>query len=286
MSYYYKYNFVSPIPTYALVKEELKSYFDAGLVDDLLFPIYTNKVLDKLGKSSYKIGQALLHVDNFQARLPEDFIAVREAWMCTPISRSVQLPNATYTQIVQTSTRIDNPTDIFCDLCSDCQHPAIVQAIYKTTNEVLYQVQRSFLLKPGNISTLKNCGVECANIGVDAPDNFDIRDNKFAVSFREGVVHLVYYIQELTEEGYQLIPDNVRIKEYLESFLKYKIFEQLCNAVTDETYKQIDAKKQEYKQEQFEKQVIAEIELKKQTAHQKHQASLRTMTRNSKYEIR
>ena len=28
MSYYYKYNFISPEPIYATVKEELKSYFD------------------------------------------------------------------------------------------------------------------------------------------------------------------------------------------------------------------------------------------------------------------
>ena len=60
MSYYNKYNFVSAEPTYAIVKEELKSYFDTGAVDDLLFPTYLNKCLDKLGKATHAIVPVIL----------------------------------------------------------------------------------------------------------------------------------------------------------------------------------------------------------------------------------
>ena len=70
-----------------------------------------------------------------------------------------------------------------------------------------------------------------------------------------------------------------------ESYLKFKIFEQLCNQVTDETYNQIERKKDYYNQEQFEKQVLAEIETKKETAYQKKAASMRTMHRNDKFNI-
>ena len=55
MSYYYKYNFVSPEPIFAEVKEELRSYFDTGMVDDILFPKYVEDCLKRLGRSSYKI---------------------------------------------------------------------------------------------------------------------------------------------------------------------------------------------------------------------------------------
>ena len=57
MSYYYKYSFISPEPLYATVKEELKSYFDTGAVDDLMFGTWTDKALRKLGKSSYSIAE-------------------------------------------------------------------------------------------------------------------------------------------------------------------------------------------------------------------------------------
>ena len=65
--YYYKYNFISPEPTYALIQEELKSYFDSGAVDSVLFESWTDKCLRKLGKSSYYITSTVLHLDNFEA---------------------------------------------------------------------------------------------------------------------------------------------------------------------------------------------------------------------------
>lgn len=285
MSYYYKYKFCSPEPLYALVKEELKSYFDTGAVDDTLFTVYTEKCLQKLGRGGNKINEAILTIDDFKARLPEDFVAVREAWLCTSVEDEYQLPSARYDQITNTSTRIDS-ADVFCNPCAECASPAIIKAIYKTTQQVAFMFHRKYLLKPGNVTVLKDCSWDCANMGIDSPESFDIRDNKFTVTFRTGHVYLVYYSEERTENGYQLIPDNVRIKEYIESTLKYKIFEQLCNQITDETYNQIDKKKEDYKAEMFEKQVLAETEMKKQTSHEKIQSVKRNNRRNRKYEIR
>ena len=49
MSYYYKYDFVSPEPLYATVKEELKSYFDTGAVDDLIISYLSRQMSKKDG---------------------------------------------------------------------------------------------------------------------------------------------------------------------------------------------------------------------------------------------
>ena len=105
MSYYYKYNFISPESVYATVKEELKSYFDTGAVDDLLFPTYLDKCLRKLGRSSYVISEDILDISDFQARLPDNFIAVREAWMCTEIPlRPYQDSTSFYSQASSQTT--------------------------------------------------------------------------------------------------------------------------------------------------------------------------------------
>lgn len=284
MSYYYKYNFICPEPTYALVKEELRSYFDTGAVDDTLFSLYTERCLKKLGRGSYKINEAVLSIDDFKSRLPEDFVSVREAWLCSHYDSFYRLPGATYEQITNTSTRVDS-ADVYCNPCAECANPAVIKAIYKTTHQVAFSIQRQYLLTPGNISVKENCSNDCINLGATSPNSFDIRDNKFFTTCRTGIVYLVYYSEERNDKGYQLIPDNIRIQEYIESYLKFKIFEQLCNQVTDETYNQIEQKYQKYQAEQYEKQVLAEIEIKKQTAYQKKQASLRTMHRNDKYNI-
>lgn len=293
MSLYYKYDFCSPAPLIALVQEELRSYFESGSIDSLLFPIYIDKCLRKLGKGSYPITMGILNICAFQARLPDDFFSVREAWLCTNVTKNYQLPNAQYQQVTgSTSTRIDTPSpwtdnsDLICDKCSECQMPDIIKAVYKTTNTVAFYYQKKHLLKPGNIYTKNNsCSEDCLNFNSSSDDTFDIHDNKFTVNFREGNVYMQYYSKEYDQNGYQMIPDNYRIKEFIEAFLKQKAFEQLSNQVTDETYNQMQQKAQMYKQMSDEAYIIAQTEAKKETLYDKHRKIIRDLNRFNKYRL-
>jgi hypothetical protein len=294
MSYYYKYNFVSPEPVYALVKEELKSYFDTGAVDDLLFPTYLDKCLKKLGQSSYVISQELLYIEDFEARLPDNFYAVREAWLCTSIpGYPYQTANSFYSQAasettIQISPVISNGqpcTNLECTTgCPTCM-PELVQAVYKTNQQVAVEYHRQYLLKPGNISVRANCSLDCANFGSSAADSFDIRDNKFVTNFRHGVVHLVFYATEYDEIGNQMMPDNYRIREFIEAFIKYKVFETLANQTNDETFNQLQQKLVYYKQLHDEAFVMANIEIKKQDAWTKQRRIRKDLNRFNMYEL-
>ncbi len=294
MSVYYKYNFVSPEPQYATVKEELKSYFDTGAIDDLMFPTYLNKCLSKLGKGTYTITEDILHIEEYQARLPDNFYAVREAWMCTAIEGfGYQQPNSFYSQAASFSTIQVSPvisggaacTNVECTTgCPSCM-PELIQAVYKTNNASNIVYNRQFLLKPGNISVKNHCSLDCANFGSSAADSFDIRDNKFVTNFKCGKVHLVFYATDYDDSGSQLIPDNYRIKEYIEKFLKYKMFSTLCDQVTDETFNQLYQKKKEAQAESDEAYIMAELEIKKQTAYEKQRAIKQTLNRNNMYEL-
>ena len=55
MSYRHNYNFISPEPIFAIIKEELKAYYDTGSIDDIMFNTYLNKCLNKLGLATYTI---------------------------------------------------------------------------------------------------------------------------------------------------------------------------------------------------------------------------------------
>jgi hypothetical protein len=287
MSYYYKYDFMSPEPTYAIVKEELKSYFDTGAVDDLLFGTWTDKVLRKLGKGAYYIAETVLHIEDFQARLPDNFYAVREAWLCTQVwgtpyreASSFYSQAASEMTIQVTPVTTNDPYAKSCSCTGTCScMPEIIQAVYKTNNELNQSFRREYLLKPGNISAHENCSLDCRNFGSSAPDSFDIRGNKFVTNFRNGSVYLVFYAKETDEKGYQLIPDNYRVREYLEAFIKYKVIEQLSNQIVDETFNQIQTKLGYYKQLSDEAYILAESEIKKQDAYAKMRAI--TAQRNS-----
>jgi hypothetical protein len=294
MSYYYKYNFISPEPVYATVKEEFKSYFDTGAVDDLLFPTYLDKCLRKLGRSSYVISEQLLYIEDFEARLPDNFFAVREAWLCTSIpGYPYQTANSFYSQAASQTTIQVSPvisggapcTNLECTTgCPTCM-PELIQAVYKTNQQVAVEYHRQYLLKPGNISVKAHCDLQCANFGSSAADSFDIRDNKFVTNFRNGVVHLIFYSTAYDGVGNELIPDNYRIREFVEAFIKYKMMETLTNQTNDETYNQLEKKMMNYKQMADEAFIMADIEVKKQDAWAKQRRIIQDLNRFNRYEL-
>jgi len=311
MSYFYKYNFVSPEPIYAIVSEELKSYMDTGAVDNLLFPTYLDKALKKLGRTSYVIAEEILYIEDFEARLPDNFYAVREAWMCTAVDGyPYQSANSFYTQAASATTIQVSPLTIGGTPCNNptCQSPQcdgtcmpeLVQAVYKTNNSVARSFTHQYLLRPGNISARKNCGVDYTNNwemyadslpvheftpGAASHDSFDIRDNKFVTNFRNGVVHLLFYATEYDELSNQMIPDNYRIREYVEAFIKFKVFEMLTNQTNDETFNQLQQKLIYHKQAYEEAYIMADIEVKKQTADQKQRRIKNDLNRFNMYEL-
>lgn len=311
MSYYYKYNFTSPEPIYALVKEEFKSYFDTGAVDDLLFPTYLNKCLDKLGKSSYTIVPYTLFIEDFEARLPDNFYAVREAWMCAEIPLiPYQDASSFYSQASSVTTIQVSPLTIGGKPCNNplCTHsecdgtcmPEILQAVYKTNGQRQRSYRLAYLLKPGNISVQNNCSVNynenwslfgqfpnsIGNTpGASSYDSFDIRDNKFVTNFRTGIVHLLMYATEYDNNANQMIPDNYRIREYIEAFIKYKVMEMLTNQTTDETINVLERKLERYRQMCDEAYIMAEMEIKKQDVYAKQRRIHQQLNKFNKYEL-
>ena len=105
-------------------------------------------------------------------------------------------------------------------------------------------------------------------------------------NFREGDIYLEYYSHQMDDNGYQMIPDNYRIQEYIRSYLKQKIFEVLYNQITDETFNQIEKKYVLYKQQADEAFIMADIETKKKTIYERAYAIKRDMHRNDKYKLR
>ena len=307
MSYYYKYNFISPEPVYATVKEELKSYFDTGAVDDLLFPTYLDKCLRKLGRSSYVIAEETIEIRDFETRLPDNFFAVREAWRCSEIPFTSKDPSSFYSQAVSVSTiqvapltvggqQCTSPT-CFNPNCEGTCMPDLVQAVYKTTNSITNAYKKEYLLKPGNISARQNCSVDYTDAwsftnkhhdeeftpGSSGYDSFDVRDNKFVTNFRSGIVHLIMYATEYDNGGNQMIPDNYRIREFVEAFIKYKMFETLSNQINDETFNQIQQKMLYYKQLHDEAFIMADIEIKKQDSWTKQRRIKNDLNRFNMY---
>lgn len=279
-SYYYKYNFISPEPIYTEIKEELKSYFQTGVIDDILFPKYTEDCLKRLGRSSYKIEENIFRLEDFEATLPENFEAVRELYLVTSNNRSYQMPGACYEQA---TIRISPDRD----RCSEERYcaPNEIKVTYKTTGKILETYKCHHLLKPGNVHARENCSMDSYNFYSDAMETFDIRGRKLVTNFPEGTLYMVYYTKAYDDNEYQLVPDNIRILDYLKAYLKYKCFENIYNNISDETLNQVERKMAMYKQEMWEAKAIAEVEIKKQTIEQQIRSVKTARRRLNKYDI-
>lgn len=287
MSYYYKYEFTSPEPIFANIKEELKSYFDSGALDDLMFETYLNKALGKLSKSTYKIEEIVLELENFEATLPENFNAVREAWLCTKDQIYYPDPTAYYYQKDCRVTRIDDRChDCFTPYEPPCSIPEKYRVTHKVTGHYIYEFSKHYLLKAGNISRNPNCNLFCRNYGASAPDSFDVAGNVFRTNFNTGTIYLIYYSENYDDSGYQMIPDNDRIKEYVEKYIIHKCFCTLFDQSTDETFNQLKIKKDEAERYRDEALIEAKIELKKETLDQKVRAMKKSNNRNRRFNIR
>jgi hypothetical protein len=178
--------------------------------------------------------------------------------------------------------------------------PELIQAVYKTNQQMTRSFQRSYLLKPGTISARGNCDVSYTDawefVSAPAPlreftpgsagyDSFDVRGNKFVTNFRNGVVHLIFYSTAYDGNANQMIPDNYRIREYIEAFIKYKVFETLANQINDETFDQIQKKLGYYKNLSDEAFIMADIEIKKQDAWTKQRRIKNDLNRFNMYEL-
>lgn len=286
MSTYYNQKFTSPKDLYAEIKEDLRSYFEASLVDDMMFPRWTEQCLDRFRMSRYKISDTIIEVNNFKGCLPEDFISVREAWLCT-VEYSDPIPN-TYVKYYQRDCRISDYKENGCSPCfgldDECETKYMVT--HKQTSQLLFKFERTFLLTPGNINARKHCGENCLNLYASNQSSFDIYDNNLITNFNEGVVHLLYYADNVDDNGELQIPDNFYIKEYIKSYIKYKLFCQLANSTTDETFNQLQLKKNEADAEQAQNYILAETDMKKKTVHQKIRDIGKSYNRFNKYNIR
>ena len=178
--------------------------------------------------------------------------------------------------------------------------PELIQAVYKTNQQVARSIRKEYLLKPGNISCHGKCDVSYTDAwqfytsappvheftpGSASYDSFDIRDNKFVTNFNCGIVHMIFYATDYDAVGNQLIPDNYRVREYIEAFIKYKVFETLANQINDETFNQIQQKLAYYKQLSEEAFIMAYTEVKKQDVWAKQRRVRNDLQRFAQYEL-
>lgn len=265
------YKLISTKNLVARLKEEMRSYFNTGAIDDLLFNIWILDCIAKFENTYRPIQPAVLDLYGNKCPLPCDFHSVQEVWLCATIDKGpIKAPGQFY---YQTDCRI-NPAPAAGEACGPCvdgyqcftgdeiQQPVGLPSLcdvpeqYRVTHKVNTWMNFSYtvscMLKPGNFKTIGKCNDNCANLNLNTytVDTFDIIGDNLVTSFFSGTVYLAYYgdwaivpEDEGPDAGYYMIPDNKPFYDYVYHYLRFMIYQQLFDQSTDETFNQIMAKR-------------------------------------------
>ena len=303
---------ISPARVYARVKEEMRSYFNTGAIDDLLFPIWTKDCINKFENTYLPLKEAVMDMHHHKCTLPCDFKAVREVWMTFTYDKGpVTSPHVFY---YQTDCRI-NPAPAPGEICEDCvpgyqcmapsqtPTPVALPSLcgvppeYVVTHKVMEQMMFRFhvtgMLKPGNFKTIGKCANDSPNLDAYCIDTFDIVGDKLVTSFAQGTVYMAYFAEneivpedEGPDAGYYMIPDNDPFEKYLIAYLRYMVYQQLFDQSTDESFNQIKAKREDAEDKMWHAYTNAKAYAVNQDIYSVERAIVRSYNKNNRFRIR
>jgi hypothetical protein len=274
---YDNYEFISSESVVAEVKQELKSYFEAGAISEVLIPTLIDQALRKLKVLVLRPEEAVIRFENYKSQLPHDFSMLDYA-----LSYSTDI----YWDTAAGSMVGSWYKDIQATGCGEQTSIEMYEAITIPLPGFRISMTRPKWIRVYFDST-SLCVEGCENLKVTSNDIIKIDNHKrVSATFEEGCVYIRYFSRPMDEHHQAMIPEVLEVEEYIKSYLKYKFFEQMWHSVMDESTKQVTDKLMYYKREQLEKLQAAYNYLMTKTKQQIADNIVRTRNRFSKYHIR
>lgn len=217
----------------AEITTELKSYDEAGLIDNISLKRWIRNELKRFGANIMQKNERVLDVFNGKTTLPEDFYSLVMAVKCEPMDirvdkecKDLVQSSRMYKDIVGIKKEWDNHSNIhrFNDI--ECRTEVVYLRDCGCNAEVDYG--RFQVLKLVKGFNKEYCAKNCLNVSVkEAPYTINIIRDTVNLNFKEGKIYIHYYGLPTDEDGDIYIPDDRNIEEYLIAYCRRKILETL-----------------------------------------------------------
>lgn len=242
------------------IKENLYSFDAAGLIDEGKFYTDVKYIITLLGIKWFKNCDEILEVKNYNTLLPEDFTLLDSAYKCdrtaysnVPLADGVVFSELSFDHYPETQipdTHIPNE----CPNCPDywnqqkCKIFNKHEELHIQRNNVITKYTRPILMRPGNVSTKRNCCTKtCMNIFSSSDITFTIQNKRFYTNFCDGHVYITYSGFPIDEEtGLPLIPDNPIVEKCIEDYIMYNCIKYMWLNGDGDVAQKIALFKQEY----------------------------------------
>lgn len=254
------YDWISADSIIAQLKEELRSYFETGVIDDGMFPMYIDHSLKKVGMTMLETIDEIIPLRNKKAILPEGIVFLNDV-LYAGDEQNIKgnIPGGTNVYN-QTTTEVVLQTDGSINVPGNPEVGSTVQIVERTTNRLLNTYDIVTRLRPATLQAKNMCEDSRFKKFYDYPYYYDVNGRILSTNHPDGELLIRYKKYRVDDEGYPMIPDHVTMQDLVQFYLRYKIFEQLWNSVTDETYNQMQNKMQYYEQKYNEALIMARTE--------------------------
>jgi hypothetical protein len=214
---------------FARIRRRLRSFDNAGLLDEGDWYWYIKDMLDMIGVSVYEEKEAMVMIKNYRGPMPEDFSYLYSAYKCTPTDSS----GSKNTLFPQTGFvfYIDETHEPYrqCKNCYAAKRDFVEGEKYTIRTYIqgeprIINFREPTLLRLGPNSK-SHCTKDCKNKTIlgSCPDEITIDKGTVYANFESDGVLIKYYALPLDPEtGLPLIPDNTFYEKAIEDYIIYR----------------------------------------------------------------
>lgn len=219
-----KHNLISIEPILSQVKLRLRSFDEAGLIDDTELLGYAEWILNRLDIGILSRFDLILDIENGKAETPFNLKYLEVAYKCKTCGSDNSVDVKYKFGHPHRFTVRDHTKKICYNKCC--------------IEESRFDVTRTIELEDKQYHTDKFCDKElltykdsvskglvtreCENIYCKSPNYFTFDKNNFYFNFDKGYIFIRYYGYELGEDGFPLVQDEPNVIKAITDYLIYQ----------------------------------------------------------------
>lgn len=241
----------------AEIKTSLSNYDAMGLLDDISIYKWVMKAVKVFGANIMELQDTIIPITNGQGRLPLNFYSMLSAYLCEPYGYYTDKKDKKILQNLRMWVEKDE-RGFEWNLCNACtkntSEKIITEKVYLDDNLFEVYYKNPVLLKLGRGFKRNVCHSYCKNkTSINSSYEITINNQTIHTNFKQGTIYMQYFGLPRDEKGIIILPEsnNGYVEEYIEYFVKMKIFEKVLTNGDDPSasnlFQYYIAKENEYK---------------------------------------
>lgn len=214
--------------TLANVKSILRSFDEAGLINESEMLTSAEWVINRLGISMMVDDELILEVEDGMADIPEHFKQLEFLYKCDSKDTTGYNTVRYYYGHPTKFTIRDYSKKVCVDRCEITEEfEEIKREIYIEGKQQVDRFCNKKLLSlhPG-VPTSK-LAENCINLHCKSPEKFNMNNEQFFFNFKEGHVYLKYKKTAVDSDGYPLVVDDPYVLKAIQDYIIYQSLLQI-----------------------------------------------------------